>query len=101
MEPLLPGAEAHPRFQRRPLQTTNIRPPDRSLVWKLTKERYYQVPVVRRGRDVIFETDQNSQVIAKFLDSELNLACSRTVGTASRTSFGNTSITTWKESPSG
>jgi len=54
-------------------KTTNIRPPIRSLVWKLTKERYYQVPVVRRGRDVIFETDQNSQVIAKFLDSELNL----------------------------
>ena len=54
-------------------KTTNIRPPDRSLVWKLTKERYYQVPVVRRGRTVVFETDQNSQVIAKFLDSELNL----------------------------
>jgi glutathione S-transferase len=54
-------------------KTTNIRPPDRSLVWKLTKERYYQVPIVRRRRDVIFETDQNSQVIAKFLDSELDL----------------------------
>jgi glutathione S-transferase len=54
-------------------KTTNIRPPDRSLIWKLTKQRYYQVPIVRRGRNVIFETDQDSQVIAKFLDSELNL----------------------------
>lgn len=54
-------------------KTTNIPLSDRSLVWKLTKGRYYQVPILRRGRDVIFETDQNSQVIAKFLDSELNL----------------------------
>lgn len=54
-------------------RTTNIRPTDRSLIWKLTRERYYQVPILRRGRDVIFETDQNSQVIAKFLDSELDL----------------------------
>lgn len=54
-------------------KTTNIRPPDRSLIWKLTKQRYYQAPIVRRGRDVIFETDQDSQVIAKFLDGELNL----------------------------
>jgi glutathione S-transferase len=54
-------------------KTTNILPSDRSLIWKLTRERYYQVPIVRRGRDVIFETDQNSQVIAKFLDSELDL----------------------------
>ena len=54
-------------------KTTNILPSDRSLIWKLTRARYYQVPIVRRGRDVIFETDQNSQVIAKFLDSELDL----------------------------
>lgn len=54
-------------------RTTNIRPTDRSLIWKLTRERYYQVPILRRGRDVIFETDQNSQVLAKFLDSELDL----------------------------
>ena len=54
-------------------KTTNIRPPDRSLIWKLTKQRYYQAPIVRRGRNVVFETDQDSQVIAKFLDSELDL----------------------------
>jgi glutathione S-transferase len=46
---------------------------DRSLVWKLTKERYYGVPILRDGRNVIFETDENSQVIAKYLDQKLGL----------------------------
>jgi len=54
-------------------KTTNIRPSDRSLIWRLTKQRYYQVPVLRKGRNVLFETEENSQVIAKFLDGELNL----------------------------
>ena len=54
-------------------KTTNIAPSDRSLVWRLTKQRYYQVPIVRKGRNVVFETDENSQVVAKFLDSELDL----------------------------
>jgi len=38
---------------------------DRTLVWKLTRQRYYQVPVIRDGKNVIFETDADSQVIAK------------------------------------
>ena len=46
---------------------------DRSLVWKLTRERYYQAPVVRDGHDVLFETDADSQVIAKYLDQRLSL----------------------------
>ena len=46
---------------------------DRSLVWKLTKQRYYQVPVIKDGRQVIFETDGDSQVIAKYLDSKFQL----------------------------
>jgi glutathione S-transferase len=54
-------------------KVTNIPPQDRSLVWRLTKQRYYGVPIVRQGKNVIFETDENSQVIAKFLDSELGL----------------------------
>jgi len=54
-------------------KTTNIRPSDRSLIWRLTRQRYYHVPIVRKGRDVLFETDENSQVIAKFLDDELKL----------------------------
>jgi glutathione S-transferase len=52
---------------------TNIPNGDRSLVWKVTRQRYYQVPVLRDGREVIFETDGDSQVIAKYLDQKLGL----------------------------
>lgn len=51
----------------------NIPNADRSLVWKLTRERYYGVPVIKDGRDVIFETDNDSQVIAKYLDFKFQL----------------------------
>ncbi len=60
-------------FSGAPHKITNIPPGDRSLVWQLTKERYYQVPVVRDGKAVVFETDDNSQVIAKYLDERLGL----------------------------
>lgn len=60
-------------FGRIPFKITNIPNGDRSLVWRLTKERYYQVPVIRDGRNVIFETEENSQVIAKYLDEEFDL----------------------------
>lgn len=46
---------------------------DRSLIWKLTKERYYAAPIVRDGRNVVFETGEDSQVIAKYLDQRLAL----------------------------
>src|ERR1043166_3575928 len=46
---------------------------DRSLVWKLSKQRYYQVPIIRDGSNVLFETDDNSQVIAKYVDEKLRL----------------------------
>jgi len=52
---------------------TNIPNHDRSLVWRLTKHRYYGVPIVRDGKSVIFEVNDNSQVIAKYLDSRLRL----------------------------
>src|SRR5262245_41879882 len=51
----------------------NIPNTDRSLVWKLTRQRYYQVPVLRDGVEVVFETDSDSQVIAKYLDQKLSL----------------------------
>lgn len=51
----------------------NIPNTDRTLVWRLTKQRYYQVPIVREGKSVIFEMDENSQVIAKYLDDRLQL----------------------------
>jgi len=46
---------------------------DRSLVWRLTRQRYYQVPVLRDGRNVLFEMDDTSQVLAKYLDDKLQL----------------------------
>jgi len=54
-------------------QTTNIPNGDRSLVWKLTKGRYYGVPVVKDGGKVIFEANDDSQVIAKHLDRKFRL----------------------------
>ena len=56
-----------------PHQLVDVPPSDRSLVWRLTRQRYYQVPIVKDGRNVIFETDDNSQVIAKYLDAKLKL----------------------------
>jgi glutathione S-transferase len=52
---------------------TNVPNGDRSLVWRLTRERYYGVPVVKDGSQVIFETSHDSQVIAKYLDDKLKL----------------------------
>lgn len=65
-----------------PFKTINIPNGDRSLVWKVTKQRYYQVPVLRNGRSVLFETGENSQVIAKYLDEvfELGLFPTRWAG---------------------
>jgi glutathione S-transferase len=51
----------------------NIPNGDRSLVWKLTRERYYQVPVLKDGKTVVFETDDNSQIIAKYLNEKFAL----------------------------
>jgi glutathione S-transferase len=51
----------------------NIPNGDRTLVWRLSKQRYYGVPIIRDGRSVIFEVNEDSQVIAKYLDSRLGL----------------------------
>jgi glutathione S-transferase len=60
-------------FSGAPFKITNIPNQDRSLVWKLTKQRYYGVPIIRDGKNVIFEVAEDSQVIAKYLDEELEL----------------------------
>jgi glutathione S-transferase len=60
-------------FSRAPHKIINVSTADRSVVWKLTKERYYQLPILREGRNVIFETGDNSQVLAKYLDDRLHL----------------------------
>jgi len=51
----------------------NVPNGDRTLVWRLTKQRYYHVPVIRDGKSVIFEVGEDSQVIAKYLDGKLKL----------------------------
>jgi glutathione S-transferase len=60
-------------FSGAPFKITNIPGTDRSLVWKLTKERYYGVPIIKDGKNVVFELNDDSQVIAKYLDEELEL----------------------------
>jgi len=50
---------------------TNIPNGDRALVWKLTKEKYYAVPVIRDGAKVIYESDDDTQDIARYLDAKL------------------------------
>ncbi len=61
-------------YGRIPHKITNIPSAERSLVWRLTRERYYHVPVVRDGKNLIFETGENSQVIAKYLNEKFQLA---------------------------
>jgi len=60
-------------FSGNRFKITNIPNGDRSLVWRLTRERYYGVPIIRDGKSVIFEVSEDSQVIAKYLDSKLEL----------------------------
>ena len=52
---------------------TNIPSGDRSLVWRLTRKRYYAVPIIRDGRSVVFEMGDDTQVIAKYLDTKFRL----------------------------
>ena len=51
----------------------NVSAVDRTIVWKLTRQRYYQVPIIKHGRNVVFETSESSQVIAKYIDNEFDL----------------------------
>jgi glutathione S-transferase len=60
-------------FSGAPFKIINVPPQDRSRVWKLTRQRYYGVPVIKDGRNVVFEINDDSQVIAKYLESKLRL----------------------------
>jgi len=51
----------------------NIPNQNRSLVWKLTRQRYYGVPIVKDGKTVVFELNDDSQVVAKYLDAKFQL----------------------------
>lgn len=60
-------------FGRIRFRTVEVPARDRSVIWRLTRERYYQVPVIKDGRQVLFETGPDSQVLAKYLDSKYDL----------------------------
>ena len=60
-------------FSGVPFKITNVPNSERSLVWRLTRNRYYQVPIIRDGRSVIFEVAEDTQVIAKYLDTKFKL----------------------------
>jgi glutathione S-transferase len=60
-------------YARAPFKITNISAMDRSLVWRLTRQRYYGIPIIRDGRTVVFETDEFSQIIAKYIDGKYEL----------------------------
>jgi glutathione S-transferase len=60
-------------FAQTPFKLVNIPANDRSLVWRMTRQRYYGVPIIRDGRTVVFEMDNDTQVIAKYLDDKLHL----------------------------
>ncbi|MEJ0088604.1 MAG: glutathione S-transferase family protein [Limisphaerales bacterium] len=60
-------------FSGTPFKIVNVPPQERSLVWKTTRQRYYGVPVIKDGKTVVFEIDDDSQVIAKYLDEKFQL----------------------------
>jgi glutathione S-transferase len=60
-------------FSGEKFKITNIPNGDRSLVWRLTRQRYYGVPIIRDGRSVVFEISEDTQVIAKYIDAKFGL----------------------------
>ncbi|HEY4414757.1 MAG TPA: glutathione S-transferase family protein [Verrucomicrobiae bacterium] len=60
-------------FSGAPFKLVAVPPQERSLVWKLTRQQYYGVPIVRDGKKVVFETGEDSQVVAKYLTARLKL----------------------------
>jgi glutathione S-transferase len=60
-------------YSRARWRAVNIPNGDRTRIWRLTRRRYYAVPVIRCGRVVVFETHEHSQVIAKYLDFKFGL----------------------------
>lgn len=61
-------------FSGEKFKLTNLpRTGDRSLIWKLTKEIYYAVPIIRDGHKIIFESGEDTQDIARHIDKKLAL----------------------------
>ena len=61
-------------FSGEKFKVTNLpRSGDRSLIWKLTREKYYAVPVLRDGAKTIFESGEDTQDLARYLDNKFRL----------------------------
>jgi glutathione S-transferase len=60
-------------FSGEKFKIINVPPQERGLVWKLTKQQYYGVPVIRDGAKVIFDDTDDQQIVAKYLDQKLKL----------------------------
>jgi glutathione S-transferase len=60
-------------FSGAKFKTKNVSSTDRLSVWKITKEQYYGVPVIRNGAKVIFDDTDDEQIVAKYLDEKLDL----------------------------
>ena len=60
-------------FSGEKFKIINIPPQERALVWKLTRQKYYGVPVIRDGSQVIFDDTDDQQIVAKYLDERLDL----------------------------
>jgi glutathione S-transferase len=60
-------------YSGKPFKTVNIPYYERALVWRLTRQRYYSIPIIRDGGTVVFETTEDSQVIAKYINEKFQL----------------------------
>lgn len=60
-------------FSGEKFKITNVPPQERGLVWKLTKQKYYGVPIIRDGSRVVFDDTDDQQIVAKYLDRKLEL----------------------------
>jgi glutathione S-transferase len=60
-------------FSGAKFKVINVPPQERSLVWKLTQQQYYGLPVVRDGKNIVFDDTDDQQIVAKYLDQKLKL----------------------------
>jgi len=60
-------------FAGEKFKVTNVPPQDRTLVWKVTRQQYYGVPVIRDGTKVVFDDTDDQQIVAKYLDKKFKL----------------------------
>jgi len=60
-------------FSGAKFKITNVPAQERDLVWKLTRQQYYGVPIIRDGAKVVFDPTDDQQIIGKYLDHKLKL----------------------------